>query len=274
MTDTFVQTGTILDRILAHKLDEIAAAQRDRPLAQVMADAQAAPPARAFADALRRDTVALIAEVKRASPSKGLLVADFDPAAVSAVYATSGAACISVLTDERFFQGSLAYLQDVRAAASVPALRKDFTLAPYQVYEARAAGADAVLLIAAALADGALADLHALALELGMAALVEVHDAGELERALKLGARLVGVNNRDLKTFNVDMETTARLAALVPAEVTLVAESGIASADDVRRMGAVGADAVLVGEALMKAADMAAAARAFSSQPRTARGSI
>lgn len=271
MTGAFVQTGTILDRILAHKLDEVAAAQQARPLPQVIAMAQAAPPARPFAAALRRSTVALIAEVKRASPSKGLLVADFDPAAVGAVYAAGGAACISVLTDERFFQGSLACLQDVRAVVQVPVLRKDFMLAPYQVYEARAAGADAVLLIAAALADRALADLHTLALELGLAALVEVHDAGELERALKLGARLIGVNNRDLKTFRVDMETTARLAALVPAEVTLVAESGIASAEDVRRMGAVGADAVLVGEALMKAADMAAAVRAFSGQPRAGR---
>ncbi len=271
MTGAFVQTGTILDRILAHKLDEIAAAQRVRPLAAVIAAARAAPPARPFAAALRRETVALVAEVKRASPSKGLLAADFDPAAVGAVYAAGGAACISVLTDERFFQGSLACLQDVRAAVQVPLLRKDFTLDPYQVYEARAAGADAVLLIAAALADGALAELHALALELGLAALVEVHDAGELERALRLGARLVGVNNRDLKTFHVDLETTARLAALIPAEVTLVAESGLASAEDVRRMGAVGADAVLVGEALMKAADMAAAVRAFSGQPRARR---
>lgn len=271
MTGAFVQTGTILDRILAHKLDEVAAAQQARPLPQVIAMAQAAPPARPFAAALRRSTVALIAEVKRASPSKGLLAANFDPAAVGAVYAENGAACISVLTDERFFQGSLAHLQAARAAASVPVLRKDFVVAPYQVYEARAAGADAVLLIAAALTDQALADLHALALELGMAALVEVHDAGELARALALGARLVGVNNRDLKTFNVDMATTARLAALVPPAVTLVAESGIATAADVQRMGALGADAVLVGEALMTAADMAAAVRAFSGQPRAGR---
>lgn len=273
MTDSFVQTGTVLDRILAHKLDEIAAAQSARPLDVVIREAQAAPPPRDFAGALRRDTVALIAEVKRASPSKGLLVAHFNPVDIGTVYAQNGAACISVLTDERFFQGSLAHLQAVRAAADVPVLRKDFTVAPYQVYEARAAGADAVLLIVAALADGILADLHALALGLGLAALVEVHDEAEMERALRLGAQLVGVNNRDLKTFNVDMGTTARLAVLAPPDVTLVAESGIASPEDVLRMGAAGADAALVGEALMTAEDVAAAVRAFSAQPRVPRGS-
>lgn len=273
MADAYVQTGTVLDRILAHKLDEIAAAQRARPLNTVVGEAQSAPPTRDFAGALRHECVALIAEVKRASPSKGLLVSEFDPAAIGAVYAQNGADCISVLTDERFFQGSLAHLQAVRAAANVPLLRKDFTIAPYQIYEARAAGADAVLLIVAALADGALSDLHALAQEVGLAALVEVHDERELERALKLGARLIGVNNRDLKTFDVDMGTTARLAALVPPEVTLVAESGVVTAEDVKGMGQVGADAVLVGEALMRAVDTAGAVRALTGQPRAARGS-
>ncbi len=273
MTDAYVQTGTVLDRILAHKLEEIAAAQRAKPLKAVVLEAQSAPPPRDFAGALRRDTVALIAEVKRASPSKGLLVTDFDPAAIGAIYAQNGADCISVLTDERFFQGNLAHLQAVRTAAGVPLLRKDFIVAPYQVYEARAGGADAVLLIVAALADGALADLHALAREMRLAALVEVHDERELARALNIGAQLIGVNNRDLKTFDVDVETTARLAALVPPEVTLVAESGIVTAEDVRRMGQAGADAVLVGEALMRAADTAGAVRALTGQPRAARGS-
>lgn len=268
MAETFVQTGTVLDKILAHKLVELEAARRQRPLPEVINAARAAEPPRDFAAALQRDTVALIAEVKKASPSKGLLVSDFDPVAIGTVYAHNGAAAISVLTDERFFQGHLDYMTAVRAAVEVPVLRKDFVIAPYQVYEARAAGADAVLLIVAALEAGPLADLHALADDLGMAALVEVHDAPEMERALRLGAPLIGVNNRDLRTFDVDIETTARLAAMVPAEVTLVAESGIASADDVRRMGEQGAQAVLVGESLMKAPDMAAAVRAFSGQPR------
>lgn len=271
MTDAYLQTGTVLDRILAHKLDEIAAANRAKPLDAVMRAAKSAPPPRDFASALRRDCVALIAEIKRASPSKGLLVSDFDPAAIGAVYAQNGADCISVLTDERFFQGSLAHLQVVKAVVNVPLLRKDFIIAPYQVYEARAAGADAVLLIVAALTDSVLADLHALALELGLAALVEVHDERELERALKLGAQLIGVNNRDLKTFEVDKETTARLAVFVPPDRTLVAESGIRTTEDVRRIGQAGADAVLVGEAFMQAADIASAVRALSKQPRTAR---
>jgi indole-3-glycerol phosphate synthase len=269
MTD-FVETGTILDNILANTIQEVAARKRSRPLAEMREAARQAPPARDFAGALRRETVALIAEVKHASPSKGVLVEDFDPVRIGTAYAENGAVAISVLTDARFFQGHLDHLTRVREAVSVPVLRKDFTVDPYQVVEARAAGADAILLIVAALADDQLADLGALAHELGMAALVEVHNEAELARAVDIGAPLLGVNNRDLKTFAVDLGTTARLAALAPQGVTLVAESGVRDAADVRRMGALGAHAVLVGEALVKSGDLAGAVRAFSSQPREA----
>jgi indole-3-glycerol phosphate synthase len=266
----FVQTGTILDTILANTLAEVAACQKSRPLPQIREAAENASPARDFAAALRRETVALIAEVKRASPSKGVLIEDFDPVQLGTTYAENGAAAISVLTDERFFQGRLDDLTRVREAVGIPVLRKDFTVDPYQVYEARTAGADAILLIVAALADSQLADLGALAHELGMAALVEVHNEGELERALAVDAPLLGVNNRDLKSFTVDLGTTARLAVRVPDGVTLVAESGVRDAADVRRMGSLGAHAALVGEALVKSGDLAGAVRAFSSQPREA----
>lgn len=268
MRDDFVRTQTVLDTILAHKVEEIAARKARASAATVMAAARAASPPRDMRAAVRRDTVALIAEIKRASPSRGVLSAAFDPLALAMIYAAHGAAAISVLTDERFFGGDLAHLTAVRAAVSVPVLRKDFVLDLYQVYEARAAGADAVLLIVAALDDARLADLHALIVELGMAALVEVHDEAELERALALGAPLIGVNNRDLRTFTVDLATTERLARLVPPDVTLVAESGIFTADDVRRMGTAGAHAVLVGEALVTAPDVAARVRELSGQPR------
>jgi indole-3-glycerol phosphate synthase len=264
----FVQTGTILDKILANTVREVAARRQQRPLAEVRQAAQDAPPARDFIGALHRETVALIAEVKHASPSKGVLIEDFDPVRLGTTYAKNGAAAISVLTDARFFQGQLTYLTRVREAVGVPVLRKDFIVNRYQVYEARAGGADAVLLIAAALGDAQLADLHTLAHELEMAALVEVHDEGEMERAAKIGALLLGVNNRDLKTFTIGLGTTDRLAKLAPEGVTLVAESGVRSAEDVRQMGALGAHAVLVGEALVKSGDLAGAVRAFSSQPR------
>jgi indole-3-glycerol phosphate synthase len=266
----FVQTGTILDIILANTVREVAARQGSRPLPQMRQDAESATPARDFVGALHRETVALIAEVKHASPSKGVLIEDFDPARLGTTYAENGAAAISVLTDGRFFLGGLDDLTRVREAVDVPVLRKDFIVDPYQVYEARAAGADAILLIAAALGDAQLADLGALAHELGLAALVEVHDEGEMERAARVGAPLLGVNNRDLKTFTIDLGTTARLAALAPEGVTLVAESGVRSAEDVRRMGALGAHAVLVGEALVRSGDVAESVRAFSSQPREA----
>lgn len=259
----FVKTDTILDKILAQKLNELG-----DNLAEVARRAREATPPRDFAGALRRETVALIAEVKHASPSKGVLIENFDPVALGTTYAQNGAAAISVLTDAQFFQGSLNDLASVRAAVDVPALRKDFIIDPYQVYEGRAAGADAMLLIVAALEDAQMAALHALIRELGMAALVEVHNEAELERALNIGATLIGVNNRDLKTFHEDLGTTGRIAALVPHGVTLVAESAIRTLEDVRKMGELGASAVLVGEGLVKAGNIAEQVRLFSSQPR------
>lgn len=274
---SYVKTNTFLDRILAQKSADIAASRAPAALARHQDAAQQQPPPRDFTGAIQRrsqstqPTLALIAEVKKASPSKGLLLADFDPARLATTYAANGAAAISVLTDAPFFQGSLDDLRAVRAAVDVPVLRKDFVIDACQVYEARAAGADAVLLIAAALDDRQMADLHALITELGMAALVEIHDESELERTLSLGASLLGINNRDLRSFNVDLNTTARLAALVPDDVTLVAESGIGSPADVRRMGELGAHAVLVGEALVTADDIGATVRQFSDQPRIPR---
>jgi indole-3-glycerol phosphate synthase len=258
----------MLDKILAHKVNENAECLRHKSFAQVMREAQDAASPRDFVTALRRDTVALIAEVKKASPSKGVLIENFDPVAIATTYAQNGAAAISVLIDEKFFQGNIRYLTAIRQAVEVPLLFKEFVIDPYQIYEGRAAGADAALLIVMALEDSQIAELHALIHELGMAALVEVHNEAEMERALKLGATLIGVNNRDLKTFHEDLNTTARLAALVPDKVTLVAESAIRSVDDVRRMGQYGAHAVLVGESLVKADDMAGQVREYSSQPR------
>ncbi len=266
---SYVETGTILDKILAQKSLEILEATHEPAwLAQIEHYAHTASPPRDFLAAVQRDTVALIAEVKKASPSKGVLIENFDPVALGKIYADNGAAAISVLTDEKFFQGKLRDLRLVREAVNVPVLRKDFIIDEYQVYEGRAAGADAMLLIVMALEDTHLRALHGLITALGMAALVEVHNEQELERALKIGARLVGVNNRDLRTFHEDITTTERLAKRVPPEVTLVAESAIRSADDVRRMGDCGARAVLVGESLVRAGDIAAQVKAFSRQPR------
>lgn len=265
----FVRTDTILDAILADKVERLSAlSAADR--ASARRDAERALPARDFIGALTSDPerVALIAEVKHASPSKGVLIDPFDPVALAAIYAQNGAAAISVLTDERFFQGHLDHLRAVRAAVDLPLLRKDFVIDAHQVYEARAAGADAVLLIVAALEDTQLADLHVLIESLKMAALVEVHDLREMERAAAVGAALIGINNRDLRTFREDLEVTARLARFASAGTALVAESAIRTVDDVRRMGTFGAHAVLVGEALVKAPETAAAVRAFSSQRR------
>lgn len=263
---TFTATGSVLDEILAHKVTEVSVLRDDLP--ELLEEAAAQPPARGFATALRRETVALIAEVKKASPSKGLLVADFEPVSIGKTYADSGAAAISVLVDQKYFQGHIDYLRAVRKAVEVPLLFKEFVIDSVQVTQARAAGADAVLLIAAGLEDTRLADLKAEIEAYGMDALVEVHDEAEMQRALNLGAQLIGVNNRDLKTFREDLGITERLALMVDPNVTLVAESAMRSPQDVARMGRAGAHAVLVGEGLIKAADRAAAVREYSTQPR------
>lgn len=267
----FIRTDTILDKILAHKADEVVAAKAALPTEAARAAAEAQPQPRDFLGALRRETVALIAEVKKASPSKGVLIEDFDAVRLATTYAENGAAALSVLTDNKFFQGHLDDLSAVRAVMELPVLRKDFILDTYQLYEARAAGADAVLLIAMALDDALLADLQALIYELGMAALVEVHHETELERALRLGSRLIGVNNRDLRTFHEDITITQRLARLVPPDVMLVAESAVRTESDVRLMGEWGAHAVLVGEGLLKSADIGEQVRRFSGQMRRER---
>ena len=269
MTFSFVTTDTVLDRILQRKVAEIADHRAATPLADMRRRAETArwQPID-MQMAISGPQMALIAEVKCASPSKGKLAQDFAPVMIAATYAHNGASAISVLTDEDFFRGHLSYLTAIRAAIDIPILRKDFIIDPYQVYEGRAAGADAILLIVAALSDSQLLDLYDLTAELGMTALVEVHNEWEMERALRLGAPLIGINNRDLKTFAVDLNTTARLANMVADDVVLVAESGIFSADDVRAMGRLGAQAVLVGESLIKAPDMVSLTRSLSSQPR------
>ncbi|MFN3704767.1 MAG: indole-3-glycerol phosphate synthase TrpC [Thermoflexales bacterium] len=263
--------ASILEIILAHKRDrELPARKQATPLAEMRRLAEQSPsPSRHFHRALQHadGRVALIAEIKRASPSKGELVrGDFNPLSIAKVYAENGASAISVLTDEQFFQGSLEYLRAVRHETALPVLRKDFIVDEYQVYEARAAGADAVLLIVAALDQAQLRDLHTLASSLGMTPLVEVHDEAETERALRIGAQVIGVNNRDLRTFTVDMHTTARCAALLNGEkhITLVSESGIFTAEDVARVSRMGARAVLVGESLITAPDIAAQVRALA----------
>jgi indole-3-glycerol phosphate synthase len=252
---------TILDEITRWKRDEVACARNAVSLRVLQERTASASPARDMVAALRAPGVSLIAEIKRASPSKGLLRSELDPAALAHTYAANGAVALSVLTDARYFRGSLDDLRAARRSVSVPVLRKDFTIDPYQVYEARAAGADALLLIVAALSDDALRSLHRLAGELGMAALVEVHDEDELARALRVAPRIVGVNNRDLRTFRVDLDTTARLRPLVPEDVVTVAESGVHTPADVARLSAIGVDAMLVGESLVRAGDVGAKVR-------------
>jgi indole-3-glycerol phosphate synthase len=270
MQPKFVRTETVLDRILDRKAQEIEERRKNVPQSRFEEAVKLVTPPRDMLGALRQDanTVALVAEVKHASPSKGVLIEPFEPVTLGRTYAKYGAAAISVLTDEPFFQGSLDDMRDVRNAVDVPVLRKDFVIDPYQVYEGRAAGADAILLIVAALDDAQLADLHALVAELGMTALVEVHNEGELTRALKISPPLIGINNRDLKTFKVSLDTTRRLAQRVPAGVTLVAESGIKDSPDVREMGRAGAHAVLVGEALVQAHERSRLVKRMSRQRR------
>lgn len=265
--------ASILDEILEYKRTvEVPARARAVPLTEIRRRAEASPlPRRDFAAALRRDTVALIAEVKRASPSRGVFVPGaFDPVAIGRVYADNGASAISVLTDEPYFKGHLDYMSMVSDAVSVPVLRKDFVVDAYQLYEARAAGADAALLIVAALEQGELQALHDVAGALGMTALVEVHDEAETERALAIGARVIGVNNRDLRTFVTEIATTAACARLVnPSAHTLVSESGIFTVDHVRQVAAMGADAILVGESIITAPDRASQVRALAGVHRT-----
>jgi indole-3-glycerol phosphate synthase len=250
--------GEVLDKIMAWKREEVPKQMEQVSLAQVKAFAQLAPPPLDFAGALTAQRGAsLIAEVKRASPSRGLIAQDWDPELIGETYARNGAAAISCLTDKRFFQGELEYLTAIKERLreikrAVPVLRKDFIYHEYQVYEARMAGADALLLIVAVLSDTELRNLYRLTYSLGMQALVEVHDEAEVERALAFDAHIIGVNNRDLRTFQVDMETTARLRALLPPGKVVVGESGIRTADDVRRMAAMGCDAILVGETFCK----------------------
>jgi indole-3-glycerol phosphate synthase len=257
--------ASVLARIIAYKREEVAAAKSARPFADVAAAARAAAPARGFRAALEREIAAgrpgLIAEIKKASPSKGLIRADFDPAALARAYARGGAACLSVLTDAPSFQGRPEHLSQARAACALPVLRKDFMLEPYQVAEARALGADCILIIMAAVSDGEAGELAAAAAEFGLEVLAEAHDEGELARAARLSPQLVGINNRDLATFHTSLDTTLRLAKRLPAGSLGVSESGISTGADIARLAAAGVHAFLVGEALMGEADVAGATR-------------
>jgi len=254
----------ILNRILAVKREEVAAASASKPLAVVRAEAEAQPAARDFLGAIRTKVpagthragagdTAIIAEIKKASPSKGVIREDFRPAEIAADYERHGAACLSVLTDRQFFQGSEAYLREARNACTLPVLRKDFLVDPYQVYEARAMGADAILLIVAALSLPQMQEMEAIAHDLGMAALVECHDAAELDIALQLKTPLIGINNRNLRTFEVSLDTTLSQLGRIPPGRIVVTESGILAPADVARMRASGVHAFLVGEAFMRA---------------------
>lgn len=262
--------ASILDRIRSYKLEEIAAGKAACPGPQMEAAARAAPPVRPFAAALSaaaRLGYGLIAEVKKASPSKGLIRADFDPAALGRAYADGGAACLSVLTDGPSFQGAPEFLTAARAASGLPVLRKDFLYDPWQVAEARSLGADCILIIMATVTDAEAAELEAAARTWGMDALIEVHDEAELERAERLSSPLIGINNRNLASFEVSLDTTRRLARLVPPERMIVAESGLSTPEDLAGLARHGVRAFLIGESLMRQPDVAAATRDLLARP-------
>ncbi len=246
----------ILDDIVADKREELAELKRLVPLVELKAESRDKEPTRDFKGALTKDGVRIITEVKKASPSKGLIRADFDPVAIASIYEEYGAAAISVLTEKKYFQGDLKYLTDVKDAVSIPVLRKDFIFDPYQLFEARVAGADAILLIAAVLGRSELTDLLGQAGELGLSVLVESHSSDELQKTVGAGAEIVGINNRDLNTFKTDIATTEELVKEIPDGKVIVSESGINTAEDIRRLTDSGADAFLIGEALMREADI------------------
>lgn len=257
--------GTILDEIMRYHREQLPKLKEDVRPETVRALAQLAPPPLDFYAALTKSGVSLIAECKKASPSKGLIVHKYDPVAIAKQYEKGGASCISVLTDGRHFQGSLEHLRDVREAVNLPIIRKDFMFDPYQIYEARAAGADCILLIAAVLADSTVAELMAMAHKMGMNVLVEVHTDEELDRMLALDPqpKIIGVNNRNLQTFKVDFANTARLREKIPPHIAVVGESGLRTDDDVRHMRDMGVDGILVGETLVKSKNIVAKAKGF-----------